>query len=127
MAAAAATTAQPRRAPTRANEKKQHPLKLPAPQPTPKHTPHHPNTINNTATTAIIIVTHTKQVDHPNCIKLYAVYITPRKVYIVTELVTGGELLDRVTERGNYTEKDAAGIIRQILSGVAYLHSKGQR
>lgn len=35
------------------------------------------------------------QVDHPNCIKLYAVYITGRKVYIVTELVTGGELLDR--------------------------------
>jgi serine/threonine protein kinase len=36
------------------------------------------------------------QVDHPNCIKLYAVYITGRKVYIVTELVTGGELLDRL-------------------------------
>jgi serine/threonine protein kinase len=35
------------------------------------------------------------QVDHPNCIRLYDVYITPRKVYIVTELVTGGELLDR--------------------------------
>ena len=35
------------------------------------------------------------QVDHPNCIKLNAVYITPRKVYIVTELVSGGELLDR--------------------------------
>jgi len=35
------------------------------------------------------------KVDHPNCIKLYAVYIMQRKVYIVTELVTGGELLDR--------------------------------
>lgn len=35
------------------------------------------------------------QVQHPNCISLYAVYITPRKVYLVTELVTGGELLDR--------------------------------
>ena len=34
---------------------------------------------------------------------------------------------NRVTERGNYTEKDAANIIRQILSGVAYLHSKGAR
>ncbi len=33
--------------------------------------------------------------DHPNCIKLFDVYITPRKVYLVTELVTGGELLDR--------------------------------
>mmetsp|Transcript_9299 Transcript_9299/g.19867 ORF Transcript_9299/g.19867 Transcript_9299/m.19867 type:complete len:358 (+) Transcript_9299:60-1133(+) len=65
------------------------------------------------------------KVDHPNCIKLYDVYITPRKVYIVTELVTGGELLDRVTEKGNYTERDAANLIRQILDGVAYLHSQG--
>uniref|UniRef100_A0A383VKX5 Protein kinase domain-containing protein n=1 Tax=Tetradesmus obliquus TaxID=3088 RepID=A0A383VKX5_TETOB len=65
------------------------------------------------------------KVDHPNCIKLYAVYITGRKVYIVTELVTGGELLDRVTEKGNYTEMDAAHIIRQILQGVQYLHSHG--
>lgn len=65
------------------------------------------------------------KVDHPNCIKLHDVYITPRKVYIVTELVTGGELLDRVTEKGNYTERDASNIIRQILEGVSYLHSQG--
>lgn len=33
--------------------------------------------------------------DHPNCIRLFAVYVTPKKVFIVTELVVGGELLDR--------------------------------
>lgn len=65
------------------------------------------------------------KVDHPNCIRLFDVFITPRKVYIVTELVTGGELLDRVTERGNYTEREAAAIIRQILDGVTYLHAQG--
>jgi len=65
------------------------------------------------------------KVNHPNCIKLFDVYITPRKVYLVTELVTGGELLDRVTEKGNYTEKDAANLIKQILEGVAYLHANG--
>uniref|UniRef100_A0A7S3QUR8 Protein kinase domain-containing protein n=1 Tax=Dunaliella tertiolecta TaxID=3047 RepID=A0A7S3QUR8_DUNTE len=65
------------------------------------------------------------QVDHPNCIKLENVYITPRKVYLVTELVTGGELLDRVTEKGNYSEEDARRLIKQILNGVAYLHSHG--
>jgi len=31
----------------------------------------------------------------------------------------------RVTEKGNYTEMDAAHIIRQILQGVQYLHSHG--
>lgn len=33
--------------------------------------------------------------DHPNCIRLYSVFVTPKKVFIVTELVAGGELLDR--------------------------------
>jgi len=31
-----------------------------------------------------------------------------------------------VTEKGNYTEMDACNIIRQILSGVGYLHSHGE-
>lgn len=35
------------------------------------------------------------QVDHPHCIKLHAVCETEKRVFIVTELVSGGELLDR--------------------------------
>lgn len=31
----------------------------------------------------------------------------------------------RVTEKGNYSEKDAADLIRQVLEGVAYLHAQG--
>lgn len=34
------------------------------------------------------------KVGHINCIKMHAVFVTARRVYIVTELVTGGELLD---------------------------------
>lgn len=34
------------------------------------------------------------KVHHMNCIQLHAVYVTSKRVYIVTELVTGGELLD---------------------------------
>lgn len=34
------------------------------------------------------------KVGHVNCIKMHAVFVTARRVYIVTELVTGGELLD---------------------------------
>lgn len=32
----------------------------------------------------------------------------------------------RVTEKGNYSEKDASELIRQVLEGVAYLHSRGK-
>ena len=31
----------------------------------------------------------------------------------------------RVTAKGNYTEKDAADLITQLLEGVSYLHSQG--
>ncbi|XP_067614474.1 calcium/calmodulin-dependent protein kinase type 1 [Eurosta solidaginis] len=47
------------------------------------------------------------------------------KVYLVMELVTGGELFDRIVEKGSYTEKDASGLIRQILEAVDYMHEQG--
>eukprot|EP00892_Ulva_mutabilis_P002402 jgi/Ulvmu1/12162/UM085_0026.1 len=55
---------------------------------------------------------------------MHAVFVTARRVYIVTELVTGGELLDIVTEHGVFSEPQAAYLVRQVLSGVTYLHSK---
>ena len=41
------------------------------------------------------------------------------------ELVNGGELFFRIVERGSYSERDAANIVRQIINGVKYLHSLG--
>lgn len=39
--------------------------------------------------------------------------------------VSGGELFDRILERGVYTEKDASLVIRQVLQAVSYLHKNG--
>lgn len=44
------------------------------------------------------------------------------KYYIVTQLATGGELFDRICEKGRFTEKDASATIRQVLEAVDYLH-----
>ena len=41
------------------------------------------------------------------------------------ELLTGGELFDRIVKKGNYTEKEACIIITKILTAVTYLHSLG--
>ncbi|KAJ3342551.1 hypothetical protein HDU93_001938 [Gonapodya sp. JEL0774] len=41
---------------------------------------------------------------------------------MVFELATGGELFDRILERGSFTEKDAAVIVVTVLSAVAFLH-----
>lgn len=39
--------------------------------------------------------------------------------------VTGGELFDRIVEKGSYTEKDASDLIRQVLEAVDYMHEQG--
>ena len=39
--------------------------------------------------------------------------------------VTGGELFDRIVEKGNYTERDASLLIKQILEAVGFMHDKG--
>ena len=41
------------------------------------------------------------------------------------ELVTGGELFDRIVEKGSYSERDAAYVIMKITSAVKYLHDRG--
>ncbi|XP_061840876.1 calcium/calmodulin-dependent protein kinase type 1 isoform X3 [Nerophis lumbriciformis] len=43
----------------------------------------------------------------------------------VLHKVSGGELFDRIIEKGFYTEKDASKLIQQILDAVKYLHDMG--
>uniref|UniRef100_A0A1L8DL44 Calcium/calmodulin-dependent protein kinase type 1 n=1 Tax=Nyssomyia neivai TaxID=330878 RepID=A0A1L8DL44_9DIPT len=62
---------------------------------------------------------------HPNIVQLLETYEDKAKVYLVMELVTGGELFDRIVEKGSYTEKDASGLIRQVLEAVEYMHDQG--
>ena len=38
--------------------------------------------------------------------------------------MTGGELFEKIIERSHFTEKDAAAIIEQILSAMAYCHER---
>lgn len=42
---------------------------------------------------------------HPNCVSLVDYFETLNNLYVVTELCTGGELFDRICERGSYFEK----------------------
>ncbi|XP_014811025.1 PREDICTED: calcium/calmodulin-dependent protein kinase type IV-like [Calidris pugnax] len=65
----------------------------------------------------------------PSCppfqIKLKEIFETPTEIALVLELVTGGELFDRIVERGFYSERDAAHVVKQILEAVSYLHENG--
>ncbi len=66
-----------------------------------------------------------KKVNHPNVIALRSVFEDKKHVYLVMELVTGGELFDKIVERGNYSEADAAELTRAIVEAIAYLHVQG--
>jgi len=64
-----------------------------------------------------------KKVNHPNIVCLKDMFETNEKLYLVMELVTGGELFDKIVEKGQYSEKDASVIVKKMLSAVEYLHS----
>lgn len=64
-----------------------------------------------------------KQLDHPNIVKLYEIYEHGNNIYLVTEQCDGGELFYHITKTKHLTEEQAAKIMRQIFSAVAYIHS----
>ncbi|XP_048225805.1 CDPK-related kinase 7 isoform X2 [Ricinus communis] len=63
---------------------------------------------------------------HKNLVQFYDAYEDDDNVYVVMELCTGGELLDRILSRGGkYSEEDAKTVMVQILNVVAYCHVQG--
>lgn len=63
------------------------------------------------------------KIEHPNCVRLFEMYESKAKVYMVLELLTGGELFDRIVAKGNYSEKEASELLGTLLSAIKYLHS----
>ncbi|CAN1306801.1 Calcium-dependent protein kinase 20 [Linum perenne] len=62
---------------------------------------------------------------HPNVIKIIDAYEDAVAVHVVMELCAGGELFDRIIQRGHYTERKAAELARLIVGVVEACHSLG--
>eukprot|EP00798_Chlamydomonas_sp_ICE-L_P031421 gene31421-6594_t len=62
---------------------------------------------------------------HANVVCLKGVYEDKSNVCLVMEVASGGELFDNIVKRGHYTEKDAAALIRVIVSVVLHCHNMG--
>uniref|UniRef100_A0A8C3NCL4 non-specific serine/threonine protein kinase n=1 Tax=Geospiza parvula TaxID=87175 RepID=A0A8C3NCL4_GEOPR len=62
---------------------------------------------------------------HPNIITLKDVYDDGKFVYLVMELMRGGELLDRILRQKCFSEREASAVLCTITKTVDYLHSQG--
>lgn len=62
--------------------------------------------------------------DHPNIVKLFDYYETPSSCYLCMEIVQGGELFDRITQKQFYSEKDARDLILILVSTVKHCHDR---
>ncbi|XP_047197700.1 ribosomal protein S6 kinase alpha-1 isoform X1 [Hippoglossus stenolepis] len=62
---------------------------------------------------------------HPNIITLKDVYDNGKQVFLVTELMRGGELLDRILKQKFFSEREASAVLHTITKTAEYLHSQG--
>uniref|UniRef100_A0A674F826 Ribosomal protein S6 kinase n=1 Tax=Salmo trutta TaxID=8032 RepID=A0A674F826_SALTR len=62
---------------------------------------------------------------HPNIITLKDVYDDGKYVYLVMELMRGGELLDRILHQKSFSERETSAVLCTITKTVEYLHSQG--
>lgn len=62
--------------------------------------------------------------DCDQVVRLYDHFDEPDYTFLVLECMKGGDLIDRIIEKHNYTEYDAKEVTRQLLLGVAYCHEK---
>ncbi|XP_035406080.1 serine/threonine-protein kinase DCLK2 isoform X2 [Cygnus atratus] len=63
-----------------------------------------------------------RQVKHPNIIMLIEEMDTPTELYLVMELVKGGDLFDAITSSTKYTERDGSAMVYNLASALKYLH-----
>lgn len=64
-----------------------------------------------------------RRVKHPNIIMLVEEVDTSSELYLVMELVKGGDLFDAITSSAKYTERDASTMVFHLAAALKYLHS----
>lgn len=66
-----------------------------------------------------------KRFRHPNVVKLFETFESIKHIVVVMELCAGGDLLNYVRKRRRLKESYAKYIFKQIIEGIAHIHSKG--
>lgn len=64
-----------------------------------------------------------RRVKHPNIIMLVEEMETATDLFLVMELVKGGDLFDAITSSTKYTERDGSAMVYNLANALRYLHS----
>ena len=62
------------------------------------------------------------KLSHPNIMQIYEIFDDNTNIYIVSEYCKGGELFEIISTKGNFSEKDACVIMKQLMSAICYSH-----
>ncbi|CAG0884501.1 unnamed protein product, partial [Cyprideis torosa] len=63
--------------------------------------------------------------NHPNVVTLRDVFEDSQYVYLVLELMKGGELFDKILRQKFFSEREASAVLRVVANAVEFLHSNG--
>lgn len=63
------------------------------------------------------------RISHPNVVKVYEIFESPTSLYIVMELVEGGDLFDRIVSEGHFNEETTLRLTKELLEALHYLHT----
>ena len=66
-----------------------------------------------------------KLLDHRNVLKMVDVLQTGKNIYLILDLLTGGDLFDRLEQAKRFEEDVARKYFQQLISGLYYLHAQG--
>ncbi len=65
-----------------------------------------------------------RQLDHPNIVRYYETYDDNRYIYLCMELCTGGELFQKITDRGKpFSENEAAEVMLKLIKALQHCNA----
>jgi serine/threonine protein kinase len=70
------------------------------------------------------VIDFVSHIKHTNIIRLYEVYENATEIFLVLELMEGGELFDRIVAKRCFSEEEARRALNMIASAVQHLHSQ---
>jgi len=70
-------------------------------------------------------VENLSEVDHPNIVKYFKHQLSEEYFYVAMEYCAGGDLFQRITDKDNFTEEEAADIMECLLRAINHCHYLG--